>query len=265
MRSVILLSLLVCILIPERSIAQEMTGASITGVVRDSATGQPLLGGRVVVSPGHGSNAPLDSLGRFDLTNLWTPIVLLSVYCPSRTMSGDLLLARRMEAPPGQRIDLELRIDANVCQEPPYREVTGTLRGHFTAGFEISKFSACVDTGMGVHPGPGYGREWAPMHIWADLTPKAWDQLAAWLPEEWVFDGGKVLYVRWHGTLAGPGIYGHLGVSEYEFRADSVMTVRPGNNGLDCRYPDGEPRTAWHGYPDFPEAPVRSVSPAAVE
>ncbi len=156
-----------------------------------------------------------------------------------------------MEALPGQHIGLEIEVRADLCYEQPYREVTGIFRGHWTHGFETSSFRVCVDCELGVLPEPGTeNAEWASIRVWADLTDQAWDQISRWTPDGWVWDAKKVLYVNWHGTLKGPKYYG-----DYEFLADRVLMVRPGNNGRDCRYPTGEPRTEWPGYSQFPVEP----------
>ena len=41
-------------------------------------------------------------------------------------------------------------------------------------------------------------------------------------------------YVRWQGTVVGPGHYGHLGGSPFLFRVDSILEVRSVGDD-DCR------------------------------
>lgn len=40
-------------------------------------------------------------------------------------------------------------------------------------------------------------------------------------------------YVEWRGTVVGPGNYGHMGISAFEFRVDSVLVVRAAQSS-DC-------------------------------
>lgn len=37
--------------------------------------------------------------------------------------------------------------------------------------------------------------------------------------------GDGVLYVEWSGVLSGPGSYGHLGMSLYEMRVETVHDI----------------------------------------
>jgi hypothetical protein len=114
--------------------------------------------------------------------------------------------------------------------------VTATFRGHYTTALETSSFVPCPADGWLV-PGdslgtdPVHGRAWV---IWPASGVKGLKGVTKWpdMPPGWV--GGPQYYVQWHGTLVGPGAYGHMGMSAFEFRPDSVLFVHAARDN-DCR------------------------------
>ena len=56
--------------------------------------------------------------------------------------------------------------------------------------------------------------------------PKVWPRKAS-------YPHAVKAFVRWTGTLVGPGTYGHMGMSPFEFNVDSVLKVRAPRKG-DC-------------------------------
>jgi hypothetical protein len=43
--------------------------------------------------------------------------------------------------------------------------------------------------------------------------------------------GHRSYFVRWHGVLKGPGIYGHMGIAGYQFEVDTMYSAVPQNAG----------------------------------
>lgn len=46
--------------------------------------------------------------------------------------------------------------------------------------------------------------------------------------------GNPRFYVRWQGTVEGPGEYGHLGISPFEIWVDSLIEIRAPSKA-DCQ------------------------------
>jgi hypothetical protein len=46
--------------------------------------------------------------------------------------------------------------------------------------------------------------------------------------------GNARYFVKWHGTVTGPGQYGHMGFSPFVIRIDSVFELRAAQD-IDCK------------------------------
>lgn len=119
------------------------------------------------------------------------------------------------------------------CDLRPLREVKGVFRGYYTPGFESSEFVPCStdawfipDDSLSVYP-------FDARNAWV-----TWDAAAVrrlkWPEVARDKYGNSKYYVRWRGTVVGPGRYGHLGVSPFEFRVDTVFELRAPRR-KDCR------------------------------
>jgi hypothetical protein len=121
-------------------------------------------------------------------------------------------------------------VNASTCDARPIRHVYGVFRGHYSRAFEMSAFRPCA------------ADSWAR----ASDSLKRTDPLRAWVTWDSGAPGvslppiapdsfGVISYfVRWRGTVEGPGSYGHMGISPFVFRVDSILEIRaPQSN--DCR------------------------------
>jgi hypothetical protein len=102
--------------------------------------------------------------------------------------------------------DLEL---APVASDPPYDWLEGEFLGEFKRGFELRRF---VPDGEEVSDSAGRAR----------VVRDAWVEFAA--PELNKSLDTWHCHVRWIGTLAGPGRFGHLGGSEYLMTVEKVIS-----------------------------------------
>lgn len=108
---------------------------------------------------------------------------------------------------PGEVRRWAVRSSAAWCDAWPFRVVRGTFAGHWSSGFERSRFVPCD----GALPA-----------AWARLEDSA-------LPVAWPRGGAAddaPYFVRFEGTLRGPWHYGHLGVSPYELAVSRVVEIR---------------------------------------
>jgi hypothetical protein len=198
--------------------------ATIAGTLRDSATGRPITGALVAASwPARQGRVPTDSTGAFLLDWVEPGPVLLQVNCPSRTLLGPLLATFPVRVDTGRTLTMELHADRARCIEPDSGAYAGRFRGVYSAGFEESRFWPCATTKADMV------MQWEPSgyrYAWVQFTAPV-DSLPSppW-PRGHMRDGYPKWYVEWHGTLIGPGRFGHMGVSPYLLRIDSVIIVR---------------------------------------
>ena len=221
--------------------AQRPTGrAVLEGSVRDSVTGKAVARAHVCASPSSGrvqwsacakvdtSSAAyrLDSLpqGRWHVRVICGTVGILGRSIGSDSVTvGDSAAVRR-----------DWVVATTGCDPRPLRRVEGTFRGYYTPGFESSEFVPCASDAWFL-PGDS-------------LRVKPYDERRAWarlqrasLPVNFVWPrvsrdkyGNPRYYVEWRGTVVGPGHYGHMGVSPFEFHVDRVLTLRAPRRG-DCR------------------------------
>lgn len=70
----------------------------------------------------------------------------------------------------------------------------------------------------------------AGLHVWVDVRRSSWrgHPPASWPREGSDGHGDLYFFVRWRGTLTGPGRYGDYGgIHEYSFTVDSVIEHQP--------------------------------------
>jgi hypothetical protein len=118
---------------------------------------------------------------------------------------------------------LIVRIDAAACDQRPLVAISGEFRGYWERGFEHSGFVPCSGTVSGLTPALRalLGREsW----IWVERSADATRAPGVQGGSRTV-DGIARSYVRWVGSLEGPGRYGHGGAGRYLFRVRAVLEV----------------------------------------
>ena len=211
--------------------------AKVFGVVRDSATASPLVGAKVAALRGQYGRVETDAAGRYSLDRLEWPEVELELNCPSRTLLGKRLLTRTIRLQANSSVQVDLVVDRTLCDEPPFKKVTGEFRGAYSAGFEESSFQICADSTLGLPPAHPQDIGRSSITAWVEYTPRAQNQTVKWPTRDKLADN-PLVYVRWQGTLSGPGTYGHMGVSKYLFQVDTIVHVSPWSGG-GCLY---EPR-----------------------
>ena len=212
--------------------------AVISGVVLDSASGRPIIGALVNALPGRTGPAHTDSTGHFRLDDITWDEVDFDVYCSSQARQGKLLVARHMATPAGTRKTLRLLVDGRRCIAPLVHSVVGTFRGHYRTGFEESGFRMCADSASANRARRGESGGFSDDGIWVRFSP---DAARRPFPEPAAPGEGRGAirqrYVRWTGTLTGPGRYGQMGSSAYEIVVDSVLFVSPTTHASDCAKP----------------------------
>lgn len=200
----------------------------IRGQVTDSATGAPVPDAKAAVGcAGCFGRHSTDSLGRFLIPDVPPGTHVVEFHCPSRTDLGRELTNREITVAPGAVINMHVDVPPGGCYEPAYSERRGTFRGRFTSGLESSEFEPCLDREVGLVDGLLPGKHLYTPSVWVEFPDSTYEH-ADW-PDDVPLDdwGSRQYFVVWHGTLEGPGTYGHLGVSSFVFYVDSIHSVRP--------------------------------------
>lgn len=200
--------------------------ATVRVQVLDSAASRPIVSAGVQAT-GWTGLAWTDSVGRFTMTGV--PLTTeLRIRCPTtRRLAGRVV---RRQALVVRVLDttVVIRLGESECIDPPIQSTVGEFRGHYTSGFESSDFRPC-------------GGLPAAAKVFDDTWGAAWVRYSPqfdWRRVKWpkVADTTSypMFYLRWHGTLTGPGSYGHLGLATYEFVVDSIVEIRL-PSADDCR------------------------------
>lgn len=227
-------------LVPEATAQTSATRQSLSGVVRESPA--RAAGRRIsvcVAVPAAPQNyqwkcADVDSVGAYRLDSLPSVRMQFSVNCEAVRWFSALLASDSILIPGGESMRRDWQVSTAGCDSRPLRRITGEFRGHYVGGFEASEFRPCPkdawfvpDDSLDLYPFDNR-RAWA---TWSDRAGQSvrWPRGA---PED--PDGNPRYYVRWRGTVVGPGHYGHMGISAFEFFVDSVLEVRV-PAALDCR------------------------------
>jgi hypothetical protein len=125
--------------------------ARVSGVVRDSASGQPAHRTHVCVMVGPPVRAlrcaRSDSIGAYHVDSLPAGVQLISVQCEvlqgfSKQLTYDSVALTA--SGPTRR---DWTVQTAGCDPRPVRSVTGVFRGHFTRGIESSAFVPCSADG----------------------------------------------------------------------------------------------------------------------
>lgn len=192
----------------------------MVGSIHDSLLGEPLIKAEYCVvipaEPPHQRRsfqpcAPTDARGHFLLEGLPRGRYEARWFCWGRQWIGfgrwlgvDTLVVESNET-----IELNLLVDGTGCDQEPIRVRRGQFAGHYSYGFEHSRFRL---------------EELPEARIWVELGSVDWSQWPDDLVETDV--GYPCVYVEWIGKLRGPGYYGHMTVSDHQFTVDSIIGVR---------------------------------------
>jgi len=213
--------------------------ALIEGTVRDS-TGQPVQRTQVCTiiwksrAVGRALCGSTDSTGAYRVDSLPASRLGLAVTCQGvRQFGGRLLASDSIDFPTGARVRRDWIVSRRGCDPRPIRRVTGIFRGHYTPGFESSAFVPCESDGWFLPADSLEAYSLDSRRAWATFQPGVSQQRLEWPDVEHDRYGNPRYYVRWRGTVVGPGHYGHLGVSPFEIRVDSLLDLRAPNKH-DC-------------------------------
>jgi hypothetical protein len=145
------------------------------------------------------------------------------------------------------RTELRIEVDTLGCDLRPLRRMAGVFAGHWSRGFEQSSFTPCATASWYVSSDTLGISDYA-RSAWLSLSggdrapgaPAVWPRARLVLPP-WNYPEH---FIRWRGTVIGPGRYGHMGVSGFEAHVDSILEVRTPAS-TDCLSDETRPNDGW--------------------
>ena len=214
---------LIASLVLTRLVAAQAGTFVQTGRLVDASSEGPIRRGQVCYAPVPSSGAPslwqclpVDTGGRFHLDTLIPKSLILIFSCATSRFFGKELGRRVLDSSMVLASAPVFSFDATGCDQRPFDVTRTVFFGHYSYGFEEGRFTSCVDSGR---------------IAWVEFTHEP--NGAAW-PAPTTTGGSSEVFVRWHGTMIGPGSYGHLGIAAYLLQVDSVIEVRKPSRA-DCR------------------------------
>lgn len=202
---------------------------AISGRVRDS-TLQPSRR-TIVCSSGPATSpyrshvcAPVDSSGNYHMVVAPFLPLLVSVSCETTKLFSKQVAVDTVTTNE-PTVVRDWIIGTTRCDTRPIQRLRATFRGSYSFGFEVSAFIACAGD-------PWINDTTARRGAWLEFAEDATRSIRSTdIPAD---SGYSRAYVELHGTLVGPGRYGHMSSSGYELTADRVFVMRaPSPN--DCR------------------------------
>lgn len=183
--------------------------------VIDNASGRPVADANIS-DLGYLSRSTGDD-GVYTGIALVEPQGSFSIYCRAAKpfVAGDILATPHYSVIDG-RIDMTIDVDATRCGTPPSKR-RARFAGMYAPEFESSLFFPCDGLPKATENPPDTSHG-----VWADVPKAVADELTWARTRESIIGEGDGFYVEWTGTLTGPGSYGHMGMSLYEFRAETV-------------------------------------------
>lgn len=244
MRRPRLLTVLALLVAARAAAAQDTSGVRVgvvTGVVRDSATQRGARRSSVCITIPAGPGlayvrcSAVDSAGAYRIDSLPSMELQLSVACSTIRGLGALLGSARVHPVDSVAIRRDFLVGTSGCDPRPVRRVVGTFRGHYYPGFESSDFVPCPADGWFIAGDSLGAYPFSQRRAWVEWLPGVGRGLK-WPDAPRNSYGTRSYYVRWHGTVVGPGSYGHMGVSAFELRVDTLLEVRvPGKRDCEGR------------------------------
>jgi hypothetical protein len=177
----------------------------------------------------------VDSLGFYRIDSVAPSRRVLSVQCAMVHGPASRQLAFAAIVVGNSDIHKDWTVHAVGCDSRLTRHVTATFRGHHTAALETSAFVPCPGDAWLV-PGDSLGANPVSGRAWVTWPASGVEGVKGvkWPDAPSGGFGARQYYVQWHGTLIGPGVYGHMGMSPFEFRPDSILVVHAARDD-DCR------------------------------
>jgi hypothetical protein len=179
----------------------------ISGVVKEQLTGQPIYGAQISYeyiksNPKYAQQGGCrtNSDGIFTMATIAEGTIHIEV-----EMIGYQQV--KQQVPAGRSMEIEILLEPREDDLAPKR-ITGEFTGVMNLEFEMHHFEIDEMTVTRY-----FGENSEIRSCWVSLDPKVAHQ----------FERNAKYQVACHGTLHGPGEYGHFGMSDYELVIENVI------------------------------------------
>jgi hypothetical protein len=169
------------------------------------------------------------SPGRFRIDSVPQDPAGIVVMCPTIKMFA--MAATRAEVHlsvrAGETLYTTIKVNHAGCDPRPIRSEYRVFTGFYTSAFEESSFVPCGNDNWMTAGDSLAMQKWEP-RAWVKWTNAGYGTIpSVTLTPKTRKDsyGQPQLYARLRGTMKGPGHYGHMGISEFEFTVDSVLAM----------------------------------------
>jgi hypothetical protein len=219
------------------SAQQVGSGGALVGRILDAKSGRPVIKTTACayLVPRSGTLdlrcADADTTGAYRIDGIPAGVVPTDVRCDVIVGFGPILGSDTLSIENGMTSRRDWMISPEGCDPRPIRRLIGTFSGHLTLGFEESSFVPCPADSWFLPSDSLDSYPYEARDAWVRFP----DQRSVALPSAAPLDeyGNPQYFVKLHGAIIGPGKYGHLGVSVFEFQVDSLLEARPGGS-RDC-------------------------------
>lgn len=207
--------------------------------IRDSVGRDSLVRGSVCTSAGVVVRcAPHAAGSRFVISDLPAGNYAVGVACEtgrpldSRTLGS--VVTRVADSVP---VDVAISVSFAGCDMRPIRRVAGMMVGHHMAGGQTSRVAPCRPDEWFV-ASDSNRMTWLEFPEHARGAMKRGEGSPIFTKDDrgrlQLLEGYEDFFVKLVGTLEGPGRFGPLGTSAFQFVVDSVLSIEPGAGG-DCQ------------------------------
>ena len=236
MKGAIAFAVIACLSHSALQAQQSVDSVRVIGSVVDSA-GHPLVRAIVCTTEKPTTEfhcTTMNADGEFVLRGLHAGRYTVTIGCSRIRGFGKTLASDSIDV--GDSIVRRTwQVTTTGCDQRQMRTVSGTFRGHYTPGFESSEFRPCAADAWFL-PQDSLGLDDSNHVAWVTWPNRTDLQMNAikWprVPND--KSGNPRYYVKFKGRIVGPGSFGHMGVSPFEFLVDSVFFVRAPSK-KDCR------------------------------
>jgi len=173
-----------------------------------------------------------DSVGSYSIDHVPLGRVPMAVVCERLRGFGKTVASDTLVVTEAGSLMKHWSVPTTGCDTRRIRRLSGIYRGRYTGGFEESDFAPCAQDAwflpsdsLNVYPFDA-GRAWAEFAKGTSIKRVRKVPHNSW--------GSAIYYVRWRGTVTGPGHYGHMGVSAFQFQVDSILEMRAPRRS-DCK------------------------------
>ena len=165
-----------------------------------------------------------DSLGMARFTGVSSGSHTVVATCPvSRRLIGREFARETFDVESRNDRSAVVNMNATECVEPTVVTARGTFAGHYSTGMDGETFQPCK-----YFPAPnGDAYDLREQLAWVALSDTtARDSRLVKVTGSAPGDAPALLYVRWTGTLTGPGSYGIGGRASYLLHVERILEVR---------------------------------------